>query len=732
MENNKQQSMLPNGTTVKVSNVSDDGKNDLQMVLAKMMEEKHTYTYKKLVVPPSMRSIYWKFFGFPATDDGDILTKVKIVCILCKTQIAYNRNTSNLRMHLQNKHAQELLELESSNPPSRQIISQENKERKAQKRLLKAGLSPTKYIYTTNADGTVQIDGDIQFVTDPNISLSNMEDDITIGQPLRVMIKGGSSINGSSQNVAFLMSEENMTNQSVDVKTVSDAIAEFIVMDLQLPEIVEGRGFQRLVATLRSPCEIPSKNKLEEEIIPRIYDTFRESVAGSLSCVSSELALTVEEWKSNNEENFITVSVYYQNVGEATLECKVLSTLHAPLDWEESHWGSTIDSLLLEWDLKVEKITAVVVSTSRTELLMALSNRGLTLVPCLLHTLQVCAQACFENIDVANILSKCRAVIGAIISHPAASATLIMQEQLLELEENGMLLDYPVVWISTYNMLEQIAMRRNIVMSILENMEGIDQEMFEITNDQWKVIEDLVGVLEPFKVTIMTLSEEKMPLISLLKPLLWQLVSSHLKVKESDSDIAKTFKESLSDMLCERYADYNVTLLLQIATTLDPRFKSLPYITEEDKNIVSSPIKEMLTKLIQEESGDNISIKTEDETVQSKKPRVSGMELLLGGLCATKSGIPAEEKADLEVVQYQSESIAPLDYCPLQWWSKVSAKCPNLAKLASRYHCVPACCAPPTRIPVDVQIQYDTKRAALPPHLIDKLLFLHGNHTMQV
>lgn len=427
----KQQSTLSNGS-VKMSIASEDGKNDLQMVLAKMMEEKHTYTYKKLVVPPSMRSIYWKFFGFPATDDGDILTKVKIVCILCKTQIAYNRNTSNLRMHLQNKHAHELHELESSNPPSRQIISQENKERKAQKRLLKAGLSPTKYIYTTNADGTVQIDGDIQFVTDPNISLSNMEDDITIGQPLRVMIKGGSSINGSSQNLAFLMSEENVTNQSVDIKSVSDAMAEFIIMDLQLPEIVEGRGFQRLVATLRSPCEIPSKNKLEEEIIPKIYEAFRESVAASLSCITSELALTIEEWKSNNNENFVTISIYYQNIGEATLECKVLNTLHAPSDWEESHWGSTIDSLLFVWGLKVEKITAVVVSTSRAELLMALSNRGLTLVPCLLYTLQVCAHACFENPEVAHILSKCRSVIGAITSHPAVPTESIMQEQSLE------------------------------------------------------------------------------------------------------------------------------------------------------------------------------------------------------------------------------------------------------------------------------------------------------------
>ncbi|XP_015600521.1 zinc finger BED domain-containing protein 1 [Cephus cinctus] len=708
----------------------DDTKNDMQMTLAKMMEEKHTYTYKKLVVPMSMRSIYWKFFGFPATDEGDILTKVKIVCILCKTQIAYNRNTSNLRMHLQNKHAQELLELEMATPPKKQVLSQETKDRRAQKRLMKAGFGTAQHIYATNADGTVQIDGDIQFVTDPNVSLSGIEDDITIGQPLRVMIKGGTTVGTNSQNVAFLMPEESSSQRSsIDGKSVSDAIAEFIIMDLQLPEVVEGQGFQRLIATLHSPCEIPSKNKLEEEIIPKVYDTFRETVAASLSCINNEVGLAMEEWKSKSDECFVTISVFYQNVGEASLKSKILSTLHAPLDWGETQWGNAIDSLLLDWDLRVERITAVVIGTMRSELLAALTSRGLALVPCLLHTLQICAQACFENPEVANILSKCRAAIGAIASHPAASAALLMQEQILELEESALLMDYPAVWTSTYTMLEQIVLRRNIITSILESMEGIDQDVIDLTGEQWKIIEDLVTVLEPFKVTIMTLSEEKMPLISLLKPLLWQLVSSHLRCKDSDSSIARAFKESLSDMLCDRYADANVSLLLQIATTLDPRFKQLPYATEEDKNMVAAPIKEMLTKLIEEEGADNDEIKIE-EGPPSKKSRMSGMELLLGSLCSTKTGMPAEEKADLELVQYQSEPTAPLDNCPLQWWARTSAKCPNLGRLARRYNCVPACCAPPSRIPADAQVLYDGRRSALPPHLADKLLFLHGNHTM--
>jgi hypothetical protein len=156
-------------------------RNGIQTVFAKFMEEKHSITYRKLVVPQSMRSIYWKFFGFPADDDGEILTRVKIVCLLCKTQIAYNRNTSNLRMHLQNKHVQELHDLEAISPPRKQIVTQESKERRAQKRMLKAAMaSSTQHIYTTNADGTVQIGGDIQFMTDP-FPDQCIDEDINVG-----------------------------------------------------------------------------------------------------------------------------------------------------------------------------------------------------------------------------------------------------------------------------------------------------------------------------------------------------------------------------------------------------------------------------------------------------------------------------------------------------------------------------------------------------------------------
>lgn len=59
-----------------------------------------------------MHSLYWKYFGFPATENGTILTQDRIICLLCKKQFAYKSNTTNLRVHLQSRHKTELTVLE--------------------------------------------------------------------------------------------------------------------------------------------------------------------------------------------------------------------------------------------------------------------------------------------------------------------------------------------------------------------------------------------------------------------------------------------------------------------------------------------------------------------------------------------------------------------------------------------------------------------------------------------
>lgn len=60
-----------------------------------------------------MRSIYWRCYGFPATGDGVVLTRERVICVVCKKVLSYKGNTTNLKLHLQRKHAEQLVQLDN-------------------------------------------------------------------------------------------------------------------------------------------------------------------------------------------------------------------------------------------------------------------------------------------------------------------------------------------------------------------------------------------------------------------------------------------------------------------------------------------------------------------------------------------------------------------------------------------------------------------------------------------
>lgn len=72
--------------------------------LSETQQQNNDIAYAKVVCPGSMRSSYWKFFGFPANESGQILTRSKIICSICRRAISYNKNTTNLRSHLNARH----------------------------------------------------------------------------------------------------------------------------------------------------------------------------------------------------------------------------------------------------------------------------------------------------------------------------------------------------------------------------------------------------------------------------------------------------------------------------------------------------------------------------------------------------------------------------------------------------------------------------------------------------
>lgn len=161
---------------------------------------------------------------------------------------------------------------------------------------------------------------------------------------------------------------------------------------------------------------------------------------------------------------------------------------------------------------------------------------------------ELCTKHCFETKEVLEVLTKCRTVSSKLYHHNALTSVTV-QDNVVQVFNSCFNREYPQIWTTTYHYLERFIQRKENIKNIYNSM-NIEFFPHEILTDKdWSVIEDVVTTLEPLKVTVTTLSEEKIPLISLLKPLINQLTSHHLKVKPSDSLLAANLKTRFANEL---------------------------------------------------------------------------------------------------------------------------------------------------------------------------------------
>ena len=80
---------------------------------------------------------------------------------------------------------------------------------------------------------------------------------------------------------------------------------------------------------------------------------------------------------------------------------------------------------------------------------------------------------------------------------------------------------------------------------------------------------------------------EKLETVLAVRPLLHKLLSLHLIEGSSDSPLAKTIKKTLMGDLKDHYN--GVMNLINTACLLDPRFKALAFLADNDKkNIIKT------------------------------------------------------------------------------------------------------------------------------------------------
>ena len=142
-------------------------------------------------------------------------------------------------------------------------------------------------------------------------------------------------------------------------------------------------------------------------------------------------------------------------------------------------------------------------------------------------------------------------------------------------------MDVETRWNSTLDMIE----------SILESMEAIAQVLIgdrqhrnlALFPEEITVLEEMRDILRPWKELIIRFSTEKDVTISMIVSAIHSLVNKGLQARELDTQMGAEMKAAMKTDLGKRYQDANIKSFLHLPSLLDPKFKSLAFFREEER-----------------------------------------------------------------------------------------------------------------------------------------------------
>jgi hypothetical protein len=233
-------------------------------------------------------------------------------------------------------------------------------------------------------------------------------------------------------------------------------------------------------------------------------------------------------------------------------------------------------------------------------------------------------------------------------------------------------------------MIERVSEQHLAISAVL--LQRRDLIHLEISPNEWRILQDVVHVLRPFKIAPQHLSGGKYPTISSLGPLLHE-IRKRIAEDDNDSVAFKEFKKVLRNDTDSRYINPHVKFLLYKASFLDPRFKTLKHLSSIQQEEVSDMILDEVIHLMEEgtplmEESTPVTtqpvVLVDDDNHESsgepkqKKPKnvlvdMIGDSFIEATVSSTSHTL--QDIARAEVLRYRSEAAIPVDQDPLKWWA---------------------------------------------------------------
>ncbi|KAJ8364871.1 hypothetical protein SKAU_G00137020 [Synaphobranchus kaupii] len=278
----------------------------------------------------------------------------------------------------------------------------------------------------------------------------------------------------------------------------------------------------------------------------------------------------------------------------------------------------------------------------------------------------------------------------------------------LKLPLQTLITESPTRWGSRLNMIERMLDQVKAISQVLK----ADKKTRHLV-PSWQeidVLEPVKKALSPLKDFTDALSGEDYVSVSYVKSVLHLLKVSILHLDDDDTELTKT-KKTIFDYLTAKYQDPTTDDLLDMASLVDPRFKTQYVDSDKTEGLQARAVAELESLLTvqaqhpaasaQPRPSTSTSQSTEAEQAPPKKAKKTLASFLKtsGAAAAATSASPSlKEAIEGELKAYLSTPNADSEMDPLEWWKVHEGSFPRVSQLAKKYLCIPATSAPSERV----------------------------------
>ncbi|XP_027137116.1 zinc finger BED domain-containing protein 1-like [Larimichthys crocea] len=521
------------------------------------------------------------------------------------------------------------------------------------------------------------------------------------------------------------------------------AVINFICEGLYPVSVVEEPTFKILMSTVDPGYSPPSKTDLVVKMLPQMYCRARDMVFSELASVVN-CGVTTDLWQSQTQNRtYISLSMHSVNYNSTTgfsMTNKCLKTFGVQEDNTAENITRALYETFVEWGI-THKVSGATTDGS-VDIVKACSLLELSVeMPCLGHTINRAMDEAFQLPRVDCFLVCCR----KRVDHFREPSMYLLREKQKQhgLAQYVLITDRGRSWLATLAMLQRLKEQQVAITATLT--ESSSSHHFDFGGPDWALLEGLTEILQPFKVVANMITSCRYPTISMVRPVLHMLLNTTLKVKEGHLKEISMTKEVISKVLSSTYSQNSqlsqeISIFLNIATFLDPRYKKLPFLSTQERTKVENNIIEeanaVLEKQIAEQSClDDFSL-VSDEPPSKKHARESSTSSVtqdnpLAAIFCQSDADQSQEELHAQVVEelsnYKSQRVLGLNEDPLLWWTSHAPLFPTLPKVLQKYWCVPATSVPCHRLFSSSGTVLCGKRNHIAPALVDQQVFLYEN-----